>query len=88
MDDQPSIGVVGAGAWGTALAIHLAKLHPEVFLWGRNTDKLTTIINAGENKQHLPGVSLPENIIACTEFAKLVGTATHILVANTQHCHA
>ena len=81
MDDQPSIGVVGAGAWGTALAIHLARLHPEVFLWGRNTDKLTTIINARENKQHLPGMSLPENITACTDFAKLVGTATHILVA-------
>lgn len=81
MDNQSRIGVIGAGAWGTALAIHLAKLHSQVFLWGRNADHLTTTINTRENKRYLPGIQLPENIIACTEFSKLVGGATHVLVA-------
>ena len=81
MNDPTSIGVVGAGAWGTALAIHLAQLHPQIRLWGRNAGKLANIIAAGENKQHLPGVSLPDNIVPCPEFADLVSTSTHILVA-------
>lgn len=81
MNYKTSIGVVGAGAWGTALAVHLAQLHPQIRLWGRNAEKLASIITAGENKQHLPGVSLPDNIVPCPEFADLISASTHILVA-------
>lgn len=81
MDNQPHIAVAGAGAWGTALAIHLAKLHEEIFLWGRNSEQLTTTVNSRENKKYLPGIKLPENITACTDFSNLVGAANHILVA-------
>ena len=80
MNEQSSIGVVGAGAWGTALAIHLSKLHKEIHLWGRNTEKLASIINAGENKLHLPGIALPNNVLACENFSILVGNSNYILV--------
>lgn len=81
MENHPKIGVVGAGAWGTALAVHLARLHNEITLWGRNGESLKSIIAARENKRYLPGVSLPNNIIACKELATLLGTSTHVLVA-------
>ncbi len=81
MNNQNRIAVIGAGAWGTALAIHLARLHSEIFLWGRNSDHLVTTINAGENKKYLPGIKLPENIIAETDFSKIVANATYVLVA-------
>ena len=81
MANQNRIAVIGAGAWGTALAIHLARLHPQVFLWGRNADLLSKIICERENKRYLPGIQLPENIIACEDFSKLVGNATYVLVA-------
>lgn len=78
---EPTIGVLGAGAWGTALAIHLAKLHPEIYLWARNTNALEEIIADKENKRYLPGSPLPNNIIPNADFAALVNSCTHVLVA-------
>lgn len=78
---QPIIGVIGAGAWGTALAIHLAKLHPQVQLWARNTEALLKIIADKENKRYLPGSPLPDNIIPSKDLATLVSSCTHLLVA-------
>ncbi|MFK8028313.1 MAG: NAD(P)H-dependent glycerol-3-phosphate dehydrogenase [Gammaproteobacteria bacterium] len=78
---KPIIGVLGAGAWGTALAIHLAKLHPQIHLWARNTNALQEIIADKENKRYLPGASLPENIIPSTDFATLINSCTHVIVA-------
>ncbi len=78
---EPTIGVIGAGAWGTALAIHLAKLHPEITLWARNSEALQEIIAHKENKRYLPGSTLPDNIIASTDFAMMVSNCTHVLVA-------
>ena len=76
-----SIGVLGAGAWGTALAIHLAKLHPTIHLWGRNSEALHTIINNKENARYLPGVAIPNNIIAVEDAAELIKQSTHLVVA-------
>ena len=39
-----SIGVIGAGAWGTALAIHLAKHHDHISLWARDPQALEDVI--------------------------------------------
>jgi glycerol-3-phosphate dehydrogenase (NAD(P)+) len=78
---EPTIGVIGAGAWGTALAIHLAKLHPEIQLWARNSEALKKIISDRENKRYLPGAILPDNIIPNTDFAALANICTHLLVA-------
>jgi glycerol-3-phosphate dehydrogenase (NAD(P)+) len=78
---QPTIGVIGAGAWGTALAIHLAKLHPQIQLWARNSEALQTIIADKENKRYLPGSTLPGNIIPNPDLASLVNSCTHIVVA-------
>ncbi len=78
---EPIIGVLGAGAWGTALAIHLAKLHPQIQLWARSPQALQEIISARENKRYLPGSTLPNNIIANIDFSALVASCTHVLVA-------
>jgi glycerol-3-phosphate dehydrogenase (NAD(P)+) len=78
---QPIIGVIGAGAWGTALAIHLAKLHPQIQLWARNPKALHTIISDKENKRYLPGSTLPDNIIPVLDLTCLINHCTHMLVA-------
>ena len=78
---QSSIGVLGAGAWGTALAIHLARLHPEIKLWGRNAQALEEIIENKENKRYLPGVAIPGNISSCNELSSLIHNSTYVLVA-------
>jgi glycerol-3-phosphate dehydrogenase (NAD(P)+) len=52
------ITVLGAGAWGTALAIALSKRH-EVLLWGRNRDAMDAMQRDRENRPYLPGFILP-----------------------------
>lgn len=77
-----SIGVIGAGAWGTALAIHVAKQHDQIQLWGRDYLTLERIINNRENQRYLPGATLPDNITACPELSELIKQSTYIIVAT------
>ncbi len=76
-----SIGVIGAGAWGTALAIHLAKHHDHISLWARDPQALEDIISNKENKRYLPGCKLPDNIVARPDLPTLIQQSTHILIA-------
>jgi len=59
-----SIGVVGAGSWGTALARLLARKGHRVFLWAREPEVTRDIRTHRENRTFLPGVQLPENLLA------------------------
>ena len=54
--------VVGAGSWGTALAIHAARCGHSVRLWVRNQDSLQGLLQTRINETYLPGVRLPESI--------------------------
>ncbi|HTH62351.1 MAG TPA: NAD(P)H-dependent glycerol-3-phosphate dehydrogenase [Paraburkholderia sp.] len=55
------VAVLGAGAWGTALAGHLATVHDTV-LWARDAALVETLRNTRENARYLAGVSLPESL--------------------------
>jgi glycerol-3-phosphate dehydrogenase (NAD(P)+) len=54
--------VIGAGSWGTAVAVLLARGGLEVQLGARNAERAAEMIEAGENRRYLPGVPLPETI--------------------------
>ncbi len=54
--------VIGAGSWGTAVAVLLARGGLEVQLGARNPARAAELIEAGENRRYLPGVKLPEAI--------------------------
>ncbi len=58
------IGVIGAGAWGTALAKVLAECGHEVALWSNEPEVATGILRDGRNERFLPGVDLPRGIVA------------------------
>ncbi|WP_194712411.1 NAD(P)H-dependent glycerol-3-phosphate dehydrogenase [Noviherbaspirillum soli] len=55
------ITVLGAGAWGTALALSLAARH-DVLLWGRNREAIGRMAAARENHDYLPGFALPPQL--------------------------
>ncbi|HLO94412.1 MAG TPA: NAD(P)H-dependent glycerol-3-phosphate dehydrogenase, partial [Burkholderiaceae bacterium] len=55
------ISILGAGAWGTALAIQAAARH-EVLLWARDEGQLQDMRAAGSNERYLPGVALPASL--------------------------
>jgi glycerol-3-phosphate dehydrogenase (NAD(P)+) len=59
------VAVLGAGAWGTALAKVLAEKGDEVVLWSRRSELCEAVNATGENARYLPGVKLPPNL-ACT----------------------
>jgi glycerol-3-phosphate dehydrogenase (NAD(P)+) len=54
--------VIGAGSWGTAVAVLLARGGLEVQLGTRSSERTAELIEDGENKRYLPGVPLPESI--------------------------
>ena len=54
--------LVGAGGWGTALAVLWAKRGNEITLWGHNAERTEKIRVSRENLEYLPGVKLPESI--------------------------
>lgn len=59
---SPRIVVLGSGAWGTALALSLARNGRQTTLWAHSPEAAKEIVDAGENKLFLPGFPLPSDI--------------------------
>jgi glycerol-3-phosphate dehydrogenase (NAD(P)+) len=79
------VAVVGAGSWGTALALQFARKGREVRLWGRNSDDLKRIAKARENKKYLPGIAFPDNLRVEPELRKALDGVSDILIAVPSH---
>ena len=69
MTDQ--VGVVGAGAWGTTLAIKLAAAERPVTLWAHTAEAGEELASLRENRRYLPGVVFPPNLRVATDDAYL-----------------
>ncbi|RYH11802.1 NAD(P)H-dependent glycerol-3-phosphate dehydrogenase [Tropicimonas sp. IMCC6043] len=77
-----SVAVIGAGAWGTALAAVARKAGRAARLWGRNEVDIATIRNTGCNMRYLPHVRLPDGILATTDMAEALDGAAAVLVVT------
>jgi glycerol-3-phosphate dehydrogenase (NAD(P)+) len=69
MTDQ--IGVIGAGAWGTTLAVRLADAQRPITLWAHSQESAEYLAHARQNQRYLPGVILPPNVRIATDDAYL-----------------
>lgn len=78
------IGVIGAGAWGTALAQMLASDGSRVLLWAREADVVDAINTRRENPIFLPGIPLSDGIDATTDLAQLGPCPVCLVVAPAQ----
>jgi len=76
-----TITVLGAGAWGTALAVQLARNHLQVTLWGHRSDHIERIRRLGENSDFLPGFPLANNIKLESSLTAAVRDAVTLLIA-------
>ncbi|HEY0651174.1 NAD(P)H-dependent glycerol-3-phosphate dehydrogenase [Phenylobacterium sp.] len=81
-------GVIGGGAWGTALAQVCARAGREVTLWAREPEVVESLNRAHENATFLPGVPLDPLIRATGDFADLAGSDLVLAVAPAQHTRA
>ena len=79
------IVVLGAGSWGTALAILLARNGHDTLIWGRDEAVLAAIAERGSNDKYLPGPQVPDRLAVEPDFARAVESATNCLVAVPSH---
>jgi glycerol-3-phosphate dehydrogenase (NAD(P)+) len=75
------ISIIGAGAWGSALAIHLARQGQEVRLWAYEKQQVTEINTKRTNERYLPGVVLPSNITCSDDYQTVLSGTQDILIA-------
>lgn len=82
------VAVLGAGSWGTALAMLLARNGHDVCLWGRDAAQMQAVSQRHENPRYLPGITLPGNLRAATVMADAIDGAHWLLVAVPSHAFA
>ena len=73
------IGIAGAGAFGTALAVTLARNGQAVTLWARNADHIAEMARTRRNDRRLPGVALPDNLTVSADVGRLSGAEAVLL---------
>lgn len=76
-----NVTVLGAGSWGTALAIVLAENGHNTIVWTHREDQATEINQHHTNKTYLPHTTLPTSLVATSDLSKAVSHATIIVVA-------
>ncbi len=80
-----TVGVIGAGAWGTALAAMLASDGSAVMLWAREPGLAGEINTRRTNTPYLPGIALADSITATSKMADLAGLTVVLVVTPAQH---
>lgn len=85
MSDNAKIGVLGAGAWGTALAQLLASDGRAVKLWAREADAVQAMNDTHENPVFLPGQTLSPHIVATDDLGQMNGLEALLVVTPAQH---
>ncbi len=86
--ESPVIAVLGAGSWGTGLALQLDRSGSRCLLWDRDTGNLLKIRNDRANDRYLPGINIPESIIIETDIHAAVRAADHVLLVTPSHAFA
>jgi glycerol-3-phosphate dehydrogenase (NAD(P)+) len=80
-----TVAVLGAGSWGTTLAVHLAKAGHEARLWDHDRAHLGALSEARENRKFLPGIALPPEVKVHAELeATLSGAAFALFAVPSQ----
>jgi glycerol-3-phosphate dehydrogenase (NAD(P)+) len=80
-----NISVIGAGGWGTALAIVLQRNRHAVTLWGRDPLLMGVIHERRLNADYLPGVHIPDEVQITSELAEAVADAEMLVLAVPSH---
>lgn len=87
-EKQYPVGIVGGGAWGTALAAVMAQIHDDVLIWAREDDVVASINQTHENTAFLRGLALSPKICATGELSDMAGCGALLIVTPAQHVRA
>lgn len=79
------VGVIGAGSWGTALALVLQDNGHEVTLWSKLQSDIDELVSLGENPRYLPGVKLPVGLNYTADLAEAARGKDHLVMVVPSH---
>jgi glycerol-3-phosphate dehydrogenase (NAD(P)+) len=82
---KSTIAVLGAGSWGTAVAIHLANQGHEVSLWGRDPEHIKQMCQSHSNERYLPNIQFPPTLKPTSLLKECVQTHTYLIIAVPSH---
>lgn len=83
-----TIAMLGAGSWGTAVAIHLAKTGHRVLLWGHNPQHVALMESQRANPDYLPGINFPDLLIPTVNLHQCLHEADYVIIAVPSHAFA
>jgi glycerol-3-phosphate dehydrogenase (NAD(P)+) len=84
-EPSAAIAVVGAGSWGTALAIQFARSGRRTLLWGRPEDDPAGMQSARENRRYLPDARFPDSLRVEPDLGRVLAEAPVVVVAVPSH---
>jgi glycerol-3-phosphate dehydrogenase (NAD(P)+) len=79
-DQAPKVAVIGAGAWGTTLAVMIGRIEP-VVLVTHDGEAAARIATARENERRLPGIRLPDKVVVTADPSTLLAAVDLVIVA-------
>jgi glycerol-3-phosphate dehydrogenase (NAD(P)+) len=82
---KPVIAVLGAGSWGTALAVLVARNGYRTLFWGHDAARQANLARERENARYLPGIRFPENLSIREDLLETAEEATHLLLVVPSH---
>ncbi|MCH7747886.1 MAG: NAD(P)-dependent glycerol-3-phosphate dehydrogenase [Acidobacteria bacterium] len=80
-----TVAVLGAGGWGSALAIHLGRLGKSVRLWGRDPARVARLCEERSNQTYLPGAQLPRSVAPTASLEEALGATDCVVLAVPSH---
>lgn len=83
--ESQKITVLGAGSWGTALAMLLGQNNHQVALWSHNAEHASAMQKSRENNRYLPGLVFPEALTVVTDLAIALKETNDILIVVPSH---
>ena len=82
---EAGIAVIGAGSWGTALAMQLARNGIPTLLWGRDPEQMALMATERCNARYLPDIPFPDGLSLTADLLKAIAGSDHLLLAVPSH---
>ncbi len=86
--NKKTIAILGAGSWGTAVAIHLATIGHRVLLWAHRPEHVALMAKQKSNPRYLPDISFPETLIPDSDLDQCIREADYVIIAVPSHAFA
>lgn len=85
---KSTIAVLGAGSWGSAVAIHLAKHGQHVMLWGHDPQHIRSMGKERTNQRYLPSFNFPPTLLPTASLDECLEQADQLIIAVPSHAFA